>query len=127
MIIPLPSQVTSSSKKTQPVTRLLPWAGGLDALNPYTICSAYVNAQRMAIKSLYYHNELNLSSTHFSSLPPSRPSSMVGAKAVNALVRSSIDAPSVLLELLQRFDRLALIASSVRKPVDGSRKGPEGV
>ena len=61
------------------------------------------------------------------SLPPSRPSSMVCAEAVNALVRSSIDAPAVLLELLQRFDRLALIASSIRKPVDGSRKGSEGV
>ena len=81
----------------------------------------------MAIKSLYYHNELNVSRANFSSLPPSRPSRMICAKAVNALVRPPIDAPAVLLELLQRFDRLALIAASVRKPVDGSRKGSEGV
>ena len=68
-----------------------------------------------------------LSRANFSSLPPSRPSRMVCTKAVNALVRSSINTPSVLLELLQKFDRLALIAASLRKPVDGSRKGSEDV
>ena len=77
----------------------------------------------MAIKSLYYHNELNESRSNFSSLPPSLPSSMICAKAVSALVRPSINAPAVLLEILQRFDRLALIAASIRKTVDGSRKG----
>ena len=76
-------------------------------------------------KSLYYHNELSVSSSNFISLPPSRPSSMVCTVAFLTLVAAPVDAVFVGRELLKQFNRPAALTYAVKRVPVCARKHAE--